>query len=67
MKQYNCDPNAPLDPIEVTATGNTSLRYDSTGGQYVYNWQTPKTKGLCYQVGVSTVDGATVIALFRTT
>ncbi|GAA1644036.1 HYR domain-containing protein [Catellatospora bangladeshensis] len=67
VKQYNCDPNAPLDPIEVTATGNTSLRYDSTGGQYVYNWQTPKTKGLCYQVGVSTVDGATVIALFRTT
>ncbi|GAA1616411.1 PxKF domain-containing protein [Catellatospora bangladeshensis] len=48
-RSYNCDPNAPLDPVEVTATGNTSLRYDSTGGQYVYNPQTPKTKGLCYQ------------------
>lgn len=67
VKQYNCDPQATLDPVDVTATGNTSLRYDATAGQYVYNWQTPKTKGICYQVGVSTTDGATVIALFKTT
>jgi hypothetical protein len=67
VKQFNCDPGAALDPIGVTATGNTSLRYDTTAGQYVYNWQTPKTKGICYQVGISTTDGKTVIALFKTT
>jgi len=67
VKQYNCDPGATPDAIEVTATGNTSLRYDTTAGQYIYNWQTPKTKGICYQVGVATTDGATAIAQFKTT
>ena len=67
VKQFNCDPSATLDPVDVTATGNTGLRYDTAAGQYVYNWQTPKTKGICYQVGISTTDGKTVIALFKTT
>ena len=67
VRQYNCDPGATPDAIEVTAAGNTSLRYDTTAGQYVYNWQTPKTKGVCYQVGIATTDGATVIAQFKTT
>jgi hypothetical protein len=66
LKQYNCDPNAALDAIEIIATGGTSLRYDTAAGQYVYNWQTPRTKGICYQVAVSTIDGATVIAQFKT-
>lgn len=67
VKQYNCDPGATPDAVEVTATGSTSLRYDTTAGQYVYNWQTPKAKGICYQVGISTTDGETVIAQFKTT
>jgi hypothetical protein len=67
VKQFNCDPHATLDPVDVTATGNTSLRYDTASGQYMYNWQTPKAKGVCYQVSVSTIDGAGVIALFKTT
>ena len=28
--------------VEITATGNTSLRYDTTGCQFFYNWQPPK-------------------------
>jgi hypothetical protein len=53
------------DPIELTATGGTSLRYDSTGGQYIYNWQTPKQAGACYSVTVSALDGSSQTAYFK--
>jgi hypothetical protein len=56
--------NVTTDEIEVTATGGTSLRYDTTAGQYVYNWQTPKKQGNCYKVTMTTQDGSTLSALF---
>jgi hypothetical protein len=65
--QFTCPDGAPTDDIEVIATGNTSLRYDTNGGQYIYNWQTPKTKASCYQVMISTTDKASVVARFKTT
>ena len=52
------------DPIEVTATGATALRYDSIAGQFVYNWQTPKRPGNCYQVTMTTADGSLLSANF---
>jgi hypothetical protein len=55
----------PEDTIEATSTGGTSLRYDASGQQFIYNWQTPTTVG-CYRLDVKFVDGRTYSALFRT-
>ncbi|GAB4008418.1 YDG domain-containing protein [Nocardioides ultimimeridianus] len=54
-----CNTSAPVDAVEMTTTGSTSLRYDTTGGQYIQNWKTPTTVG-CYSVKVTTVDGSTI-------
>jgi YVTN family beta-propeller protein len=49
------------EPVEFTTTGGTSLRYD---GQFIQNWQTPKSPGACYTVTVSTDDGSYLSANF---
>jgi hypothetical protein len=61
--QTSCDVVVITDEIETTATGNTSLRY--TGGQFIYNWKTPKTAGTCYRVAMTSVDGSTLMAYFK--
>jgi hypothetical protein len=53
----------PLD--EFSATGGTSLRYDTTGGQFIFNWQTPKKAGICYMVTMTTQDGSGLSAYFK--
>lgn len=53
------------DDIEFTTTGKTVLRYDATEGQFIQNWQTPKSPGACYKVTMTTVDGSHVSALFK--
>ena len=55
-----------IDEIEVTATGGTSLRYDSTGGQFIYNWKTPTGAGKCFVVTMTTDDGSKLSAQFKT-
>jgi parallel beta-helix repeat protein len=54
-----------IDDIELLATGATSLRYDATGGQFIYNWQTPKKPGYCYVVTVTLTDGTSMSANFK--
>ena len=58
----NCQTGAPVDNIEELATGGTSLRYDSIGGQFIFNWQTPKKPGACYSVTVQMADGTLIPA-----
>ena len=59
-----CDNTGTADAIEEYATGNTSLRYDTTGGQFIFNWKTPSTKG-CYRVTLETQDGSKITADFQ--
>jgi hypothetical protein len=60
-----CDTSATIDEIEVTSTGGTSLRYDTTGGQFIQNWQTPRAAGSCYRVTMTTDDGSSLVAFFK--
>jgi len=55
-----------IDEIEYLApTGGTSLRYDSTGGQFIYNWTTPKKANTCYNLTMTAADGSTLTAYFK--
>ena len=53
------------DPIDAMATGSTTLRYDSTSNQYVYNWATPSAKNTCYKLVVTPPSGIVHTALFK--
>ena len=60
-----CSSGASPDDLSTYATGATSLRYDSTDNQFVYNWQSPEQPGKCYVVQIGLTDGNTYQALFQ--
>ena len=64
-KQVTCSLLSPVDDIETTATGNTSLRYDVTSGQFIYNWKTPTVAGSCYTLTMTANDGSSISANFK--
>ncbi|GAA5202803.1 PxKF domain-containing protein [Microbacterium jejuense] len=53
------------DPIEVTTTGATSLRFDAKAGHFVQNWKAPAPRAACYVVTMTVQDGSTLAAAFR--
>jgi len=55
------------DAVDFVTTGNTSLRYDTTGMQFIQNWKTPATPATCYRVDVKFLDGSAIYAFFRMT
>jgi hypothetical protein len=66
VNKVSCTSGSGDDAVELLATGGTTLRYDSTAGQFIQNWQTPKLAGACYSVSVTTDDGsASKVALFK--
>jgi hypothetical protein len=65
VQQVGCTSlSGPEDLIENYATGGTSLRYDTTGGQFIFNWQTPKGAGGCYKVTMTAQDNSFITAYF---
>jgi hypothetical protein len=60
-----CNTNALTDEIETTVITATGLRYDSSVGQYVYNWKTPANAGLCYRLTLVMLDGSSLVAYFH--
>jgi hypothetical protein len=60
-----CSAAAGTDEIEITSTGGTVLRYDATAGQFIQNWQTPKTPGACYRTTITTQDDSKITAYFQ--
>jgi hypothetical protein len=64
--QIGCSADTFEDPIDMTATGGTSLRYDSIARQFIQNWQTPKGGGFCYKVTMIAKDGTSIAAFFKT-
>jgi hypothetical protein len=65
--QVGCSMTASEDavPVEFLVTGGTSLRYDTTGRHFIFNWQTPKLPGTCYVVTATTLEGSTMKASFK--
>jgi hypothetical protein len=65
----NCSTGGTEDDVDFTTTGATSLRYAGTpgvDGQFIQNWQTPKTANVCYRVAVTTQDGSKLVSFFKT-
>ena len=67
LQLVSCTPGID-DPVDesFTTTGGTALRYDSTAGQFIQNWQSPKVAGKCYAVTMTAQDSSTVTAFFKT-
>jgi hypothetical protein len=63
--QVDCSTTASYDAVETTVTGSTSLRYDSTAHQYVYDWQTPRQSGTCWRLDIKFIDGSIQSANFK--
>ena len=62
----SCGAGTLEDPVDLTTTGGTSLRYDTIERQFIQNWQSPKGAGNCYQVAMTAKDGTTLLAFFKT-
>ena len=67
QQSITCSTGAGTDPVDITTTGNTSLRYDTTAMQWIQNWKTPTGANSCYRAMVTFADGSRLAAFFKMT
>jgi hypothetical protein len=60
-----CSGGGTSDATELTSKGANLLRYDSTLGQFILNWATPKASEGCQRVVLTLDDGSTMSGNFR--
>jgi YDG domain len=66
QKGITCGASVGTDEVDIVSTGATSLRYDTTGHQFIQNWKTPSvTKETCYRATVTFADGSSLSAFFK--
>jgi hypothetical protein len=65
VAEIPCYSSGLTTDVEFTTTGGTTLRYDTTAGQFIQNWQTPKAPGKCYQTRMTALDGSHLDAFFK--
>jgi hypothetical protein len=68
QKKISCSSvsTALTDDVEITSTGNTSLRYDSISGQFIANWKTPTGQiGTCWEAKMTSIDGSAIAGFFK--
>jgi hypothetical protein len=63
--KVGCTSGTTESEVELTTSGATSLRYDATEGQFIFNWKTPKAPNTCYDVTVTSLDGSSITAKFK--
>ena len=65
-KLPTCSSDPYEDPVDVTTTGGTSLRYDTIEHQFIQNWKTDKVnQDSYYRATVRFMDGSTISAFFK--
>jgi hypothetical protein len=65
-KLTTCINSLDTDLVDLTTTGSTTLRYDTTAMQWIQNWKTPNVTGdSCYRAWVTFADGSTLEAFFK--
>ncbi len=63
--QIACAGSAPTDEVEIVSTGGTALRYDASAGQFIQNFSTPKTPGVCLRATLTLNGGQAITADFK--
>jgi hypothetical protein len=65
-KLTTCINSLDTDLVDLTTTGSTTLRYDTTAMQWIQNWQTPKVNSTtCYRAWVTFADNSSLEAFFQ--
>lgn len=64
-RKIGCSTSALTDDVETLVSGSTSLRYDTSAGQFQYNWKLPTGAGTCYELKATAKDGSGVTANFK--